>query len=159
MNNINPFPATPWDNLSRDEVLIAWQKCKDAVRTAQEAEMEMRKYIVSRQFPDAVEGTNTAELGNGYKLKAVVKYNYKLPDNDKVEEGLKKLEALGNEGAFIGERLISWTPKFLLSEFRTLQEDKEKGSKFASDALSIIYEFLVIEEAAPTLEIKEPKKK
>jgi hypothetical protein len=39
-----------------------------------------------------------------------------------------------------------------------LQEDAEKDSPFAKDALKIINEFLVITDAAPTLEIKEPKK-
>ena len=156
---INPFPATKWDTLTNDEKLMAWNKLKLDIEDLKADEMDLRKLIVRSAFPEAVEGTNTLELGNGYKLKGVVKYNYKLPDNDKVEAGLKKLETLGNEGAFIADRLVGWTPKFLLSEFRTLQEDKEKGSKFAADALSIIYEFLIIEEASPTLEIKEPSKK
>lgn len=159
MNNPNPFPSTSWDNLSRDEVLMLWKECKDAIKTAQDAEMEMRKYIVSRAFPNAHEGTNTEELGNGYKLKAVVKYNYKLPDNDKVEEGLKKLESLGNQGPFIADRIVGWTPSFKLTEYRLLEEEAEKSDKFAVDALKIVHEFLEITDAAPTLEIKEPKVK
>lgn len=155
----NPVPSTPWDNWTNDQCLMHWQSLKDALSAAKDAELEFRKYVVTREFPKPDEGTNTKELGNGYKLKAVVKYNYKLPDNDKVEAGLKKLETLGNEGAFIGERLISWTPNFLLKEYRLLEDDAEKGSKFANDALAIIHSFLEITEAAPTLTITEPKAK
>lgn len=145
--------------MSRDEILMAWQACKDAIKVAQDAEMEMRKYITSRTFPNATEGTNTEELGNGYKLKAVIKYNYKLPDNDKVETGLKKLEDLGNQGPFIADRIVGWTPSFKLAEYRLLEEDAAKGDKFSIDALAVIREFLEITEAAPTLTITEPKAK
>ena len=117
---INPFPTTKWDHLTNDEKLMAWNKLKLDIEDLKADEMDLRKLIVRSAFPEAVEGTNTIELGNGYKLKGVVKYNYKLPDNDAVEAGLKKLETLGNEGAFIGERLISWTPNFLLKECRLL---------------------------------------
>jgi len=156
---VNPFPSTPWDNLTRDQVLMEWQRCKDAIEVAKAAEMEIRKFIVRSAFPEAKEGTNTQELGNGYKLKAVVKYNYNLLDNDIVEKGLSKISELGNSGSFIADRLVSWHPKFLLSEYRQLQEDKDKGDKTAADIINIINTFLEIKEASPTLEIKEPTKK
>lgn len=159
MNMQNPTPASPFDALSNDELLMRWQDCKNAIEVAKTAEMEIRKYIVTREFPQPEEGTNTKELGEGFKLKAVIKYNYRLPDNDKVEEGLKKLEALGNQGPFIADRLVGWTPSFKLTEFRVLEEDAAKGDKFANDALAIVYTFLEVSEAAPTLEIKEPKVK
>lgn len=149
----------PWDKLSNDEVLLLWQQKKDAVEKAKADEMELRKYVVSREFPKPAEGTNTKELGEGYKLKTVIKYNYKCEDNDKVEDGLNKLAALGNEGSFIADRLVSWTPNFKLTEYRVLQEDAEKGSEFAKKALNIITGFMTITEAAPTLDIVEPKKK
>jgi hypothetical protein len=73
--------------------------------------------------------------------------------------GLERIENLGNQGKFIAERLVSWHPSFLVTEYRQLQEDAEKeGSNFAKDALKIINEFLVITDAAPSLEIREPKK-
>lgn len=159
VNIQNPQPTNPMDAWTQDQCIMHWQSLKDALAAAKDAEMEMRKYVVSRAFPDAKEGMNNMDLGNGYTLKAGVKFNYKLPDNDKVEAGLKKLETLGNEGTFIADRLVSWTPNFLLKEFRILEEDAEKGSQFAKDALKIVYEFLEVSEAAPTLEIKEPKGK
>lgn len=155
----NPTPSNPWDALSNDECLVRWQELKNAIDTAKAQEMEFRKYIVTREFPKPEEGTNTKELGNGYALKAVVKYNYNLADNDTVESTLDKLSKLGNAGSAISDRLVSWKPNFLLTEYRQLIEDKEKGSQFADEALTIINSMLTITEAAPELKIVEPKVK
>ncbi len=151
--------SNPLDSMNEDALLLLWQQKKDAIEKARAEEMDLRKYIVCREFPKAAEGTNSKELGNGYTLKAVQKYNYNLADNDTVEATLEKLSNMGPSGAAISDRLVSWSPKFLLTEYRQLQEDKEKGSQFASTALSVINEMLTIVEAAPTLEIKEPKVK
>ncbi len=67
-----------FDNQSRDQLLMAWQASKDALTKAKEAELDLRKYVVSRAFPAPKEGVNTLELGEGYKLKASVKFNYKM---------------------------------------------------------------------------------
>lgn len=155
----NPTPSNPWDAMNEDALLVLWDQKKKAIEVAKEEEMELRKYIVKREFPKPDEGMNTKELGNGYKLKAGVKYNYNLADNDTVESCLEKLSAMGASGSAIADRLVSWKPNFLLTEYRQLVEDKEKGSQFASTALSIIGEMLTITEAAPSLEIKEPKSK
>lgn len=156
----NPSPADPRSNLSRDEVLVAWQASKTALETAKEAEMEWRKYVVKRAFPNPDEGTNTLDLGNGFKLKGNVKYNYKLDaDNKIVNSMLVDLSATGNDGSFIADRLISWTPNFLLTEYRVIQEEAAEGNELAKQRLSIISKALTITDAAPTLNIVEPKGK
>ncbi len=149
----------PWDSLNEDQLLLLWQKKKEAITTATAEEMDLRKYIVAREFPKPKEGMNTKELGGGYQLKSNVKFNYNLADNDTVEATLEKLANMGAAGSAIADRLVSWKPSFLLTEYRQLQEDKEKGSQFAQTALSVIEEMLTIVPAAPTLEIKEPKSK
>jgi hypothetical protein len=154
-----PTASNPLDAMNEDQLLMLWQKKKDAIETAKAEEMDLRKYIVAREFPKKEEGTNNKELGNGYTLKAVVKYNYNLADNDTVEATLEKLSNLGNAGSAISDRLVSWTPSFKLLEYRELISEKEKGSKFASEALDIINIMLTIKEAAPTLEIKAPRSK
>jgi len=154
-----PAPTNPLDAMNEDQLLLLWQDKKAAIERAKEEEMDLRKYIVKREFPKPNEGTNRKELGQGYDLKAVIKYNYKCADNDKVEEGLGKLSALGNEGAFIADRLVGWTPTFKVTEYRLLQEEAEKGSNFAKKALDIVTSFMTITEAAPTLEIVTPKTK
>lgn len=154
--NIKPSAFPEWDAKSRDEVLAEWEGRKTLLATAKEREMEFRKYVVSRAFPDATEGTNTIELNNGYSLKANVKYNYKLSDNDIVKKTLDKISKVGNQGSFIADRLVSWHPSFLLTEYHKLQEDQTEESK---TILKLVNEMLTIDEAAPSLEIKEPSKK
>jgi len=160
-NNPQDLPKSlnPWDNMNEDQLLLEWQKKKDAIEVAKAEEMDLRKYIVKREFPKAQEGTNTKELGQGYQLKAGIKYNYNLADNDTVEDCLNKISKLGNEGTFIAERLVSWTPSFKLTEYRVIQEEASKGEKQAQQILDIITEMLTIKEAALTLEIKAPKSK
>lgn len=145
-------------DMSQDELLMLWQVKKDALTKAKEDEMDLRKYIVTRAFPAKVEGTNTLELGAGYTLKAQIKFSYKLSDNDTVEKTLDKITAIGNQGAFIAERLVSWTPNFLLTEYRNLVE-AASSSHEAQEILAAVGEMLIIDDAAPTLEIKEPRKK
>lgn len=161
MNNqwpSNPTPSNPWDGMNEDALLLLWKAKKEAIAKATAEEMELRKYIVKREFPKPNEGMNKKELGAGFELKASIKYNYNLADNDTVQATLEKLSAMGAAGSAIADRLVSWKPNFLLTEYRQLQEDKEKGSQFAQTALSVINDMLTITEAAPTLEIKAPKK-
>lgn len=155
----NPTPFNPWDRMTQDELLVRHEQLKADLEKAKATEMELRKYIVKRAFPNPTEGVNTIELGNGYQLKAGVKYNYKLADNDTVERGLEKIVRIGNSGAFVADRLISWTPNFLLTEYRALQEQAAQGSVEAKAILNEVNSFLTITDAAPTLEIKAPKAK
>ncbi len=154
MHSLNPLDA-----MSEDDLLMLWQKRKEAIETAKADEIDLRKYIVGRAFPQKNEGMNNKDLGNGYTLKAGIKYNYNLADNDKVEDCLNKIAAIGNQGSFIADRLVSWKPSFLLTEYRALQDEKDKGDQAAIKILEVVNEMLTITEAAPTLEIKEPKAK
>lgn len=147
------------DELSRDEVLQLWRSTKEMLETAKQAEMEMRKYVVSRAFPKPEEGVNTLDLGNGYKLKAGVKFNYNLKEISIVKEVLGRIAQVGNQGAFIAERLVKWEASFLLTEFRKLESDAEAGSEEAKVILKEVHNMLNIVPAAPTLEIKAPKVK
>lgn len=155
-----PASLNPLDAMSEDDLLMLWQKRKDAIETAKSEEMDLRKYIVGRAFPQKQEGTNTKEIGDqGWQLKSVVKYNYNLADNDTVEAALNKIASMGNQGPFIADRLVKWSASFLLTEYRQLQEDAAKGEVFAKDCLKEIEAMLTITEGAPTLAIVEPKVK
>lgn len=149
----------PRDALSQDAVLMLWEDCKSKLADLKEKELDWRKYVVKRAFPQKQEGTNTLELGNGYSLKANVKFNYKLADNATVEKTLDAIAKIGNEGSFIADRLVSIQYNFLLTEYRDLQKQAESGSDTAQQILAKIGEMLIVDEAAPSLEIKEPRKK
>lgn len=148
-------------SLDKDGMLMLWQKSKADLIDVKEHEMEYRKICAAFLVPEKTEGTTNVELGAGYVAKVVNKYNYKLDsDNDKVWAALEKIEAVGNQGKFIAERLVSWTPNFLKTEYTTLQDEAAKGSQDAKTILAIVDgEMITITEAAPTLDIKEPKTK
>ena len=150
--------ANPLDSMNEDQLLLLWQDKKNAIERAKVEEMDLRKYIVAREFPKKEEGTTRKDLGNGYQLKAVIKYNYTLAANDIVEECLDHIALLGNEGPFIADRLVSWKPNFLKTEYTALLERKDKGDERAIKILDIVNKMLTIKEAAPELDIIEPKK-
>lgn len=158
MTDTNLIPD-PRDDLSQDEVLWNWENTKAQLAKFKEQEMDWRKYVVKRAFPVKQEGINTVELGAGYSLKANVKFNYKLADNATVEKTLDAIAKIGNEGTFIADRLVSWSPSFLLKEYRVLQEQAETGNDTAQQILAKIGEMLIVDEAAPSLEIKAPRGK
>ena len=134
--------------MSRDELLLRWAELKTELEKAKTLEMELRKYIVKREFSSVKEGVNNIELGNGYKLKATLKYNYVI-DNNKIDSALDELAKINNEGSFIAERIVKWKADLVLKEYRELEPQYKK----------IIDEVLTIKDAAPTLEIVEPKVK
>lgn len=148
----------PRDAMSQDDILIAWQYVQSKLASAKKDEIEWRNYVAKRAFPEPKEGTNILALGNGYILKAVVNYHYNLLDNDVVESTLNKIAKIGNQGAFVADRLVSWTPNFLKTEYTKLKEDAEAGSLEAKEMLKLVNEMLVITDAAPKVEIKEPRK-
>lgn len=159
---INPKPSAfpEWDSKSQDDVLVEHQRIQTELAHLKEQELSFRRYIVDRCFPQKHEGMNTLDLGHGYSLKAGIKFNYKLADNDTVEKTLDKIVKIGNNGAFIADRLVSWKPSFLLTEYRNLENEAKTGSVEAKAILKEIENMLTIDdEAAPTLEVKEPKAK
>lgn len=151
-------PTNPWDAMNQDALLTLHLDMKERLTKLKEEELKLRNYIVDRAFPNKHEGMNTQELGNGYQLKANVKFNYDLAPNDIVEKTLDKIAKIGNSGAFIADRLVSWTPNFLLTEYRKLQDDAESSVE-AQEILAAIGEMLIVKDAAPELKIKEPKVK
>ncbi len=138
-----------WDSKSRDELLLRWAKLKTELEKVKTLEMELRKYIVKSMFPNSKEGTNNLELGNGYKLKVDIKYNYKI-DNEKIDGVLEEIAKTGNEGHVIAERLIKWAPSLSLTEYRNI---------INKDIKKKIDSILTITDGAPTLSIIEPKTK
>jgi hypothetical protein len=149
----NNFPV------DRDGVLMLWQKAKADIEHVKAFELEIRKIAVAITFEKPHEGTNTVELGETHEAKATIKYNYKLADNDTVEACLAEIEKFGNEGPFIADRLVGWTPSFKLTEYRLIEEGVAKGDERSIKLMSVINKMLTITDAAPTLEIREKKVK
>ena len=151
---------------AKQQALAAWERAKELLTEAKDAEMQARKLAFELNFTDAKEGTNTVELCNGYQLKGIKKLNYalKAPDGfsgrtiDAVEEVADRFASISNEGSFIADRLFEYSVEMSISEYRTLCEDA-KVSKVKAALLRELNTVLVITEVTPTLEIKAPKGK
>lgn len=134
-----------FEGMTRDEQLMTWDATKKQLDALKEAEMTMRKHIVegaqSGVDPERV-GTQNIELGNGWKLRAVVSDAYVLDtDNDKVNAVLDQLED------WQADRLVKWTGSLSKREYDQLDpEDKAK-----------VDTVLTIKRKAPTLSLVAPK--
>ena len=139
--------ANEWDSYSRDYLIMEWERATKALSEAKNYEMNLRKYIMGKLFPDAKEGTNNLELGNGYKLTAVIKFNYKFESREKVSNMLQAFAGMDEEGITIGRHLVKWQPEPSITEYRKLTGQY----KAIADAA------IIITDATPSLEIKAPK--
>jgi hypothetical protein len=164
--SLAPWPVAP-KPITLDEALLTWDAAKKSLELAKEAEMEARKVAFGLGFgTDAKEGTNTLELGNGYALKGVKKLNYKLkaPEGykgttvDAIDDTTEAFARISNEGEFIAERLFKYSVEMSVTEYRKLVEEADY-SPVKKALLTELNKVLEISEGAPTLEIKEPKKK
>jgi hypothetical protein len=138
----------------RDADIVAWQEAERVLNAAKEREMTLRTKVMTTCFPNAEVGTNTLELGKGYKLKGVRKLNYNLANGQgETEAALDAISKLGNEGQFIAERLVGWTPKLSLTEYKKL-EDTNPTHKRIKELIDAV---LTVTDGAPTLEVVVPK--
>lgn len=146
----------------RNEILADWEQAKKDLDAAKETEMELRKkFVAVATQADKISGTENVDLGNGYKAKTVKKVNYKLGSNvegvsarDAVDAALQKIEALGDEGRFIADRLVKWTADLSVSEYKALDEHPR-----GAEIKALLSPVLTIDSGAPTLEIVAPKAK
>lgn len=136
--------------------ILLWQNKAAELERVKAEELVLRNEVTKMAFPNAVEGTNSLDLGKGYIFKAVVKYNYNLSESKQPRNGgepwattkaLNKIEALGNEGKFLAERLVTWKPELSIKEYRDLDEKYK----------TIIDTVLTITPGTPALEIVTPK--
>lgn len=135
--------------MTRDKRLQLWEAAAQRLDEAKVREMELRIAIFKLEFPNAKEGTNTVELGNGYELKGVRKISYDLDkDTNKVELALKSVANVDAEGAFLAERLVSWKPLLSVKEYKLL------GNGAYKTAIDMV---LTTKDGAPTLEVKPVK--
>lgn len=149
-----------------DEVLVAWERAKLTLNSAKENEMTLRKKAFEMGFgANAREGTNTETLGGGYDLKGVRKFNYKLQApaginidvETAVDNVVKAMTRISNEGSFLADRLFQWSVSLSVPEYKLLVEHA-KDSMMMAAMLDAVNTVVLITDAAPTLEIKAPKK-
>jgi len=146
-------------NAARDAVILAWRDKAEQLERLKAEELIARN-AVAKLFSDPKEGTNTIALGNGYELKYVHSFNFNLSNSDKpkpesgmlplaTDVALDAIEKMGNEGKFIAERLVKWSPELSITEYRLLADD--------SPIKKAIDKALKISPAAPKITLVVPK--
>lgn len=141
--------------VERDRLIAVWEADKVKLETAKADEMESRKAVVDFSFdPENKKGTERIALHNGFELKTVKKLNYSFMSPvdgvevvDAVDKALQQIEAMGDDGKFIAERLVKWSATLSMTEYNAL----------APQYKTVIDTVIKTTEGAPTLEIVAPK--
>lgn len=126
--------------------LHEWQVASQELKALKEREMQLRKVLASAFFPTPSEGTNTLEIGNGYKLKGVFGMDRKVD-----EAALKAADKALRDAGVPLDDLVRWKPDLSITEYRKLDDQPEK---------KVIFDMVIITKpSSPSLEIVPPKNK
>ncbi len=146
----------PFNEAVRDTLLATWETAKTTLEQAKNSEMEIRKAVFGYCFPAPKSGVNRMELSGGFALKATHKINTKVSGTiAEIEAVEEKCEKLGNEGAFLIERIIVWKADVSVSEIKKLDLTLPLHKQVKDLVDTIVTET----PGAPTLEIEAPKAK
>ena len=135
----------------RDILIMEWHKAQVALAQAKEAESILRAQVIQAVFQPKplTEGTQTLELGNGYKLKAGFRVNRKFTiDTDSLIDFVNRFQSISEETFDIGERLIKWKGTLSMSAYEVLPEHYRQ----MLDAI------VVAADGTPSLELVTPNK-
>lgn len=135
---------------AQSRLLGQWDDCKKQLTAAKieldrlkDVELDLRIQVAHSGITTQAEGVNKAAIGGGYVLSNTIKYTYKI-NNENKRELDKALSRLPDD---VSDRLVTWKPTLSLTEYRRLN-DRHKA---------IADSFITTTEAAPAVEIKEPK--
>lgn len=133
-------------NTSNDDLILAWRENAELLKELKKVEMEQRKEVIGRMFPDMKVGTNTFELGGGYKLKASYGFDHKI-DEDALQLILPEIEKLGEEAKIQLYLAVKYKASLVKAAY----------DKMPTDVKEIFDEAVVTREKSPTLSLVEPK--
>ena len=131
--------------MTSDNNLMEWRELQIQMKQLKSREMELRKLIVQESFdPNMVEGTETIDLGNDYKLKCrhTLRYNVER-DNEKVLQVVSKLPV------DVAKRILKWKADLSLTEYKQLDKEHKK----------LVDKIVTTVPGNPVLELVEPKVK
>lgn len=132
--------------MTLDEMLIEQQEAAKQAAFFTARDKELRGLIYGLAFKGLEDGTqHTTALGNGYKLKGKRPISYKLSSD--VDSALEAIAKVGNEGSFIADRLIKWSPSLSLTEYNALSDEQRK----------IVDPCITTTPGLPVIEVVEPK--
>ncbi len=107
-------------------------------------ERQLRQDVFAAFFPTPGEGTNTAELNEGWKLQGKLKIDRKID-----EAALEAVKEVVRKMGFNPDPLIRNKPELVLKDYKALPDEVKKVFDTA----------LTIKPALPTIELVPPKEK
>lgn len=113
---------------SNEQLLAEWQEASRQLALWKEIENNARNATVAAFFPDDAtdpdaKGTRNYVLAEGAKLKCVFKQNVTIAKGEPLETALTKIEAMGERGKLIAERVIRWKPELDAKEYDAMPDD------------------------------------
>jgi hypothetical protein len=124
--------------------LTLWQQTKAQVEQLTATERRLREELFGAAFPAPIEGTNNAELPEGWKLKGVLKINRTID-----EAALPAVKEAVRGMNFNPDPLVKYKPELVLKDYKALPENV----RHVFDAA------LTIKPGLPTIELVPPKVK
>lgn len=124
--------------------LEQWYRLQEELAAMRKSEMLLRLKIFGHYFPDPKEGTNSADLSDGYVIKG------KRTINREIDKGglLAMTPQLAEAGIPLAE-LVDWKPSLVLRQYRGL----------TAEQTHLFDQCLIVKDGAPALEIMKPKKR
>jgi hypothetical protein len=132
----------------QSELLQRWYTLQAQIAQAKETEAKLRTLIVSTLFAHN-EGSETIEIGNGYKLTACKKLNINATNANGETQALLALLPPG-----IRESLIDWKPAVSTTAYRELMDRLPALGPHVAQCVS---DAITVKPGMPTLEIIAPK--
>lgn len=139
-------------NAQRDALIVEWQRLKQQKEALEEQELIARNKVIAFYHEEITDlaGTENYDLSGGFKLKLTFAQRHSVPsaENGKaVKAVMEQLKGIGEDGAFIAERLFRWKPELSKSEYDRLSPSVKR----------IVSKVVTTKPAQPTVEIVAPK--
>lgn len=142
--------------------LTEWKKVKVELNAAKAKEAELRKDLVLALFNTNVDdGTETLNIGNGWKLKAIKSLDYKAENDNVALDALEDLMCRFPGGGQMFEELIRFKPEVSVTAYKTalsiwLNTLEASTRMFVSAAITDV---ITIKPASTQLELVDPNVK
>lgn len=128
------------EGLSSDQKIMKWNETQAQMKKLVDLERRMRAEVIETCFADPKKGTNTLELGGGWKLKAI------LGTEDKLDVNLYELISTKLSAETIAS-CVKFTPSLIAAGYKSLNEAEK----------TILNEAVVTKPKSPSLELVAPK--
>lgn len=142
--DLNPNTPPSPQEMATDALTAEWWSVSQSLDAIKARELELRKELFARQFPNPVEGSaeNKVQLGDGWILQA----DYKI--NRTVDDAVVSALMQGDNTRALAQKVFRYKPELNLKDFKALSPEER----------ALISEAVTEKPGTPALSIKLPKR-